>query len=92
MLTSWSDQRLALGDLPAFAVLGDGHLLVECGGQQRRQIFRGPAARVAGLALLKAGVLGRLAIVRRVFAFGFRHLALWEKTAHISSLSQIVNC
>src|SRR6516165_789397 len=50
------DHRLALGDLPAFAVLGDGHLLVECGGEQCRQVFRRPSARVAGLALLEARV------------------------------------
>jgi hypothetical protein len=51
-----SDDRLALGDLPAFAVLGEGHRRVQRRGQQCGQVFRGPTARVAGLALLEAGV------------------------------------
>jgi hypothetical protein len=69
LLTS-CDDRLTLGDLPAFPVLGDGHRFVQRRGQQCRQAFRWPTARVAGPALLEAGVNRRHAVVRRVFARG----------------------
>jgi hypothetical protein len=42
------------------------NLLVECCGEQCRQVFCRPAARVARLALFKAGVQRRLAVVCRV--------------------------
>ena len=71
-----SNHRLALGDLPAFAVLGNRHLLVERRGQKRRQVFRWPTAGVPGLPFLEAGVNRRLAVVRRVFTLGFGHVAL----------------
>jgi len=56
----FGDYRLALGNLPALAVLGDGHLFVECCGEQCRQVFRWPPARVARLAPLKRVCTGGL--------------------------------
>jgi hypothetical protein len=67
----------------AFTVLGDGHLLVECGRQQRREVFCGPAARIARLGLLETGVDGRLAVVRHVLAFGLGPLVLRKVSVHI---------
>jgi hypothetical protein len=57
-----SDDRLALGDLAALSVNRDENGLVQRSDKQRRQVFLGPTARVAGLALLKAGVQWRLAV------------------------------
>ena len=65
-----SDHRLALGDLSALSVNRDEYGLVERRDQERRKVFLGPTARVAGLAFLEAGVHRRLAVVRRVFALG----------------------
>src|SRR5215472_14253527 len=54
------------------------------------RFFARPAARVAGLALLEAGVHWRLAVVRRLFALEQTSCPLGS-SPHISSLSQIVN-
>jgi hypothetical protein len=63
-----------LGDLPAFPVFGDGHRLVQRRGRQCGEAFRGPTGRVAGLPFLEADVRWRVAVVRRVFAFGLGHV------------------
>jgi hypothetical protein len=42
---------------------------------RRRQVFLGPTARAAGLALLEAGVHRRLAVVGGVFALGLGHVS-----------------
>jgi hypothetical protein len=69
------DDRFAPGDLPTLFVNRDEHRLVECGDQQRRQVFLGSTAQVAGFVLLEADAQRRLAIVRRVFALRLGHLA-----------------
>src|SRR5208282_2473050 len=53
------DDRLALGDLAAFAVDRDKDRLVERIGQQCRQVLFAAAAGVAGLPLPETGVQRR---------------------------------
>src|SRR5208282_2889526 len=93
------DHRLALGDLASPAVLGDRHRLVQRVVQQGRQVLRTrrPPARVAGLALLEAGVARRLAVTHFVIALRpGRHLVLsaftgvWYKGKFC--IYQYVNC
>ena len=60
-------------------VLGDRHRLVQRIVQQHRQVFRTgrPPARVAGLALLEAGMPRRLAVTYLVVVLRpGRHVAL----------------
>ena len=56
------DDRFAFGDLATLSVNRDEHRLVERSDEKRRQVFLGSPARVAGLALLEAGVQRRLAV------------------------------
>jgi hypothetical protein len=64
------DDRLSLGDPSPPSVRRDVSRL---GDQKRRQVFLGSTARVAGLALLEAGVRRRLALVGRAFALRLGH-------------------
>jgi hypothetical protein len=50
------------------------HRLVERLDQQRRQVFRVPSARVAGLPFLETGVHGRFAAADRVIVLVVRHM------------------
>jgi hypothetical protein len=68
------DHRLALGNLSAPSIRGDVDRLVQRGDQQRRQVFLGPTAGGAGLALLEAGVQRRPAVVRRLIALCLGHV------------------
>src|SRR6516164_6824819 len=67
--------RLALGNFPALAVDGHGHLLVERLDQQCRQVLRARSARVAGLAFLESAVHRWLAAADLVIALVLGHLA-----------------
>ena len=89
LLTSWAitGSRLVTCRRLPFSVTVT--LLVECGGEQCRQVFRRPSARIAGLALLEARVLGRLAVVGRGFGFALRHLALWRVSCYISTFNNL---
>jgi hypothetical protein len=71
--------RLALGDLAAFAVDGHDHLLVERLDQQCRQVFRARSARVAGLAFLESGMHRRLAAADLVIALVLGDLVLGHR-------------
>src|SRR5215472_10063062 len=64
------DDGLLLADFSPPTIFGDDDRFVECLTEQGRQIFRSaqPASRVAGLTLLEAGAVGRLAITHLIIA------------------------
>ncbi len=74
LVDEMGDHRLALGDPPAPAVVGDDRRLVERGDQQCLEVFRAGAARIAGLALLEPAVQRRLAVADLVIALRLGHL------------------
>src|SRR6516165_5708045 len=70
------DDRLALGDLPAFAVNRDKYRFVERVGQQGRQLLFAPATGVAGLPPLETGVQRRAAGSHLVIVLVIRHIGV----------------